>query len=566
MTPTISTGHHVDLQVLLETRLLVQANSGGGKSWLLRRVLEQTAPLVQQLIIDPEGEFSTLREKFDYVIAAPHDGDALATPQTAALLARRLLESGVSAILDIYDLKAHERILFVRRFLEALVNAPKALWRPVLIALDEAHVYAPQVGSAESLQAVSDIATRGRKRGQCLLAATQRLSKLHKDVAAELGNKMIGRTGLDVDVKRAADELGLASREATDSLRNLAPGEFYIFGPALSRTVERVRVGDVLTSHPKAGNRMMQAPPAPSPKLRAQLSKLADLQKDAEQEARTVEELRTETAKLKRDLAAATKRAEQAGVPEADVQRRVREAVNAEALRQKNQFDLNLHKTVGDSSARKTLERVADLIRKELESITPASPASREARAAPQQHASPPRAASTPAPAASGAGLSLPQQRIVDVVARLELIAPNPNKLMVAAHAGVSPRSSGYANNLGALRSAGLIDYPSGGLVALTAAGREIAASAAPPTELELHESFLAILSNPQAAILRCAIDAYPNNVGKDELAERCGVSKLSSGFANNLGSLRTLGAITYPASGTIRAADFLFPESGNGK
>lgn len=120
----LASGHNIDLPALLETRLLVQANSGGGKSWALRRLLEQTAPHVQQLVIDPEGEFSSLREKFDYVIAAPHDGDALASPATASLLARRLLESGSSAILDIYDLKAHERTLFVRRFLEALVNTP----------------------------------------------------------------------------------------------------------------------------------------------------------------------------------------------------------------------------------------------------------------------------------------------------------------------------------------------------------------------------------------------------------------------------------------------------------
>lgn len=31
----------LDLDVLLRTRLLVQANSGGGKSWLLRRLAEQ---------------------------------------------------------------------------------------------------------------------------------------------------------------------------------------------------------------------------------------------------------------------------------------------------------------------------------------------------------------------------------------------------------------------------------------------------------------------------------------------------------------------------------------------
>lgn len=298
MTPTLTHGHVIDLPVLLETRLLVQANSGGGKSYTLRRILEQTAPLVQQLIIDPEGEFVTLREKFDYIIAAPHDADAVASPQTAALLARRLLESGVSAVLDIYDLKAHERQQFVRRFLDALVNAPRKLWHPVMVVLDEAHVFCPQTGSAEAASAVIDIATRGRKRGLCLVAATQRLSKLHKDTAAELLNKLIGRTGLDVDVKRAADELGMVSREALASLRALPPGSFYAFGPALHPSPELVTVAAVSTSHPKAGQRLMQAPPqAPPPassKVRASLAKLADLQKDADTEARTVEELQRE--------------------------------------------------------------------------------------------------------------------------------------------------------------------------------------------------------------------------------------------------------------------------------
>jgi hypothetical protein len=51
--------------------MLVQSNSGGGKSWALRRLLEQTASLVQQIVIDIEGEFTTLREKFDFVICAP---------------------------------------------------------------------------------------------------------------------------------------------------------------------------------------------------------------------------------------------------------------------------------------------------------------------------------------------------------------------------------------------------------------------------------------------------------------------------------------------------------------
>ena len=51
---------HVDLEELLATRLLVQGNSGSGKSYLLRRLMERSAGQVQQIVIDPEGDFVTL--------------------------------------------------------------------------------------------------------------------------------------------------------------------------------------------------------------------------------------------------------------------------------------------------------------------------------------------------------------------------------------------------------------------------------------------------------------------------------------------------------------------------
>ena len=52
----------LDLEELLATRLLVQGNSGSGKSHLLRRLLEQSASLVQQAVIDPEGNFLGIRQ------------------------------------------------------------------------------------------------------------------------------------------------------------------------------------------------------------------------------------------------------------------------------------------------------------------------------------------------------------------------------------------------------------------------------------------------------------------------------------------------------------------------
>lgn len=282
--------------------MLLQAASGGGKSYALRRIIEQCAGKVQIIVIDREGEFASLREKHDFIIAAAKDGDALAHPKTAALLARKLLETGVSAVLDIYELKKHEQIMFVKLFLDSMVSAPKNLWHPVLVILDEAHLFAPEKGSAESLQSVIDLSTLGRKRGFGLIAATQRIAKFNKDAAADLLNKMVGLTGLDIDVKRAAEDLGFTTKESVQSLKHLEAGEFFIVGPAFSREVVKVRTGPVHTTHPKPGSRQILVPPKPTAAILKVLPQLADLPKEAEQQAKSLEDLRKDNAQLKREL------------------------------------------------------------------------------------------------------------------------------------------------------------------------------------------------------------------------------------------------------------------------
>lgn len=286
---------HVNLPELVVTRLLIQASSGGGKSFLLRRLLEQTHGQTQQIIIDVEGEFASLREKFDYVYAAKDGGDTTVDPRGAALLAERLLELKVSAILDIYELAHHQRIIFVQRFIDALINAPKHLWHPALVVVDEAHIFCPQSdkGSTESADSIMALCTRGRKRGFCAILATQRLAKLHKDAAAECLNRLIGRTSLDTDVKRAGDELGF-DKQRRQELRKLHPGEFFAFGPAISREVLKMKGGPIQTRHPKAGGRIRFTAPRPTKKIRSLLPKLADLPAEEAQRVTTVRELRRE--------------------------------------------------------------------------------------------------------------------------------------------------------------------------------------------------------------------------------------------------------------------------------
>jgi len=297
----------IDVPRLLLTRMLVQASSGGGKSFALRRILEQTASHVQQVILDIEGEFTTLREKFDYLLCAPEGADAIANPKTAAILARKLRETRVSAVIDIYDLRPREQREFVRLFIEELLAAPKTLWNPCLVVIDEAQVFAPENGEAESLGAIMDLRGRGRKRGLCVVLATPRLAQLSKDACAGLQNKMVGVTTLDLDVKRAARDLSMTPTEATTMLRNLEPGEFYVFGPALTRIITKIKVGNIQTSHGQHTVGKDVRPPAPSEKIKDVIAKLTDLPKEAEQEARTLADYKRENANLKRELTLAQK-------------------------------------------------------------------------------------------------------------------------------------------------------------------------------------------------------------------------------------------------------------------
>jgi DNA helicase HerA-like ATPase len=83
-------------------------------------------------------------------------GELSANPRHAVLLERRLIEFKVSAVVDLFELKLAERRQFVKLFLESLIHLPRELWRPMLVILDEAHIYCPERGSgeAESTEAV----------------------------------------------------------------------------------------------------------------------------------------------------------------------------------------------------------------------------------------------------------------------------------------------------------------------------------------------------------------------------------------------------------------------------
>lgn len=314
----------VDVKTLLKTRALIQAGSGGGKSWLLRRLAEQLFGKVQTFIIDREGEFPSLREKYGYILAGD-EGDTATDIRSARLLAEKLLELRASAIFDLYEsfrTKPGNRRAWVRGFLEGVMDAPKKFWRPLVVIVDEAHLFCPQESpkaanmiEREIISGCKDamvaLATAGRKRGYAAIWATQRLAKLDKDASAELLNRFVGQTIEDVDVDRAADLMSVSRSEKDEfkrSIKNLKPGTFYGFGRAVSKDRILIKIGPVKTTHPESGSATYAAPPPPAPeKIRGLLPQLQDLPGEVEQKAKTEGELRREIRTLKTQLRQAGK-------------------------------------------------------------------------------------------------------------------------------------------------------------------------------------------------------------------------------------------------------------------
>ncbi|WP_126173730.1 ATP-binding protein [Altericroceibacterium xinjiangense] len=275
----------LDIEELLATRLLVQGNSGSGKSHLLRRLLEESAGMVQQVIIDPEGDFVSLAEPFGHVVI---DGSAYADAEIGVIGAR-IREHRASVILALDGLEIDSQMRCAALFLSALFDAPAKHWYPALVIVDEAQVFAPAAAGEvsdearrTSLAAMTNLMCRGRKRGLAGVIATQRIAKLAKNVAAEASNFLMGRTFLDIDMARAADLLGMERRQA-EQIRDLERGHFLGLGPAISRRPVAVKVGAVQTSARSVSPGLMPPPPSSPQEMEALLH--ADLDEATSQPA-----------------------------------------------------------------------------------------------------------------------------------------------------------------------------------------------------------------------------------------------------------------------------------------
>ncbi len=526
----------VDLERFLAERMLVQGNSGSGKSTAAEEICLQTKGQIQQFIIDADGQFRRLRESGDYIVAAKAGGQCVATQDSAAVLAQRLLQLNTSAVLDIAELTLPERREFVKRFLESMMEASEELWHPVLVVVDEAHNYAPQRGNAVSTPAVIDLMSRGRRRGFCGVLVTQRIAKLHKDAVSEAGNKVIGRTVGDVDIKRVGDELGLGKSQRNE-LRDLAPGTFRVIGSAFSTQLAEAKVD----FNPSVAAKRWSSPgPAkPSPQIEEALRELRDLPAEAESEPRTVARLQDKIEELERALRARRP----VGDSAAEVQRRVDDAVRrarADATAEIKRREARLR--VAENRIPAVIRRVdsisADVrrLRGDLSELLPTSAGQGRPAELPRRDRRGGTGARRQSRATSGTPPAGEEQLPSGAARMLRVLAEcSPTTLSKeqwATLAGLKPTSGTFGKYVSALFACEYVSRQDRGYTSTRAGseriGRDGLRRFTAPEWLRRWED---AIGRAPARVLREIVTAHPDGVTREELATNCGLSPSSGTF-----------------------------------
>ena len=576
----IAEGLSLPLEAVTE-KLGFLGRTGSGKTYAAQKLAEEMARAGAQFVaLDPVGKWWSLRLAADGktpalplpVFGGLH-GDVPIEPTAGNLMADVIVDRGISAVVDVSQFesdaqKARFMTDFGNRFFFRKKVAPSA----VHLFIEECQEFVPQNPQRDEalmLHAWTRIQKLGRNFGIGTSLLTQRPQEVNKKVLNQTEVLFVFQlTGVHEreSVAKWIEDKGL-NEDIAAELPKLKQGCPHIWSPAWLQVSKVIRIAEKKTydasSTPAVGHRadVKELAPIDLQKLRTDMAATIERAK-----AEDPRELRRQLAEVRAQLARSQK---QQPAPAAEPKVVEVPVLGAAEISQLNAAIDQLEAArVPLAEALLSLqterEHLVEAIAKANPSGNPRIPPGRFVRPVPRQITrdrirSP--AIRTETKENGDDRLSSSQQRILDSLAWLESVGiASASKTQVALLADQSPTSGGYFNNLGRLRSYGLIEYPAPSIVALTDSGRSTAKlSDVPTTSHELHEQLFRRLSSSQAEILRHVIRAYPRPLRKDELAERAGQSPTSGGYFNNLGRLRSLGLIAYPQPGMVVAQPVLF-------
>lgn len=236
----------VDLKKLVTERTFICSMTRYGKSYTIRKICEEIFGKVGIIILDPEGEYASLREKYPFLIIGK---DIPLNPDTAGFLAEEILKENLSVIIDSSTADTIDEQDFATNFINRFMDLQLKKKKSYLVIVEESDEFAPEKGvyKAGSLRSIINLAKKGGKRGIGLILASQRPAMISKFVLSQCANQIIGHTEWSGDRKVLQQYLRIEN-EVMEKIPELKSGEFYFKGNFIDNE-GFAKVSPVITTH-----------------------------------------------------------------------------------------------------------------------------------------------------------------------------------------------------------------------------------------------------------------------------------------------------------------------------
>ena len=192
----------LDIANIITGRTFIASITRFGKSWTARKIIEECFGHAGIILIDPEGEYASLREKYPFLIIGR---DIPLQLETAEFMAEKIFEAKISVIIDTSTTEEELSKEYIDAFLRRFFFIETTARIPYLIVAEEAEDFMPEKGTQATLTCLSvfiNIAKKGGKRGIGLLVIAHRPAWVSKGILSQCGNKAIGRMDWPADLER----------------------------------------------------------------------------------------------------------------------------------------------------------------------------------------------------------------------------------------------------------------------------------------------------------------------------------------------------------------------------
>lgn len=221
--------------ILFAQRIALVGKSGSGKTNTLQIFAQESLKRgIPFTFINP---ISKLYSMPGAVIVRWRDPDAITlTESSAPALAEMAIRERLTVLLDMRMCPAAERMPIVTAYMSTLWDCllEQDDPQPYGVYIDEAQVYAPQDANTPLKAVLIDMAMRSRHMNVISIIATQRPSKIDKDILNQASLLMAHRLSAKTDTNILIDQLpDLPPRQINAMMRKLATGEALIMGDAV---------------------------------------------------------------------------------------------------------------------------------------------------------------------------------------------------------------------------------------------------------------------------------------------------------------------------------------------